>query len=191
MSTSAACFPISQRSSMILWFGLQYNSCVSRPYMTLQSWGALWLSGIIKTLNSANYISVKDYMDTQTSPPVRTFLMSAILFMILGWGGLYLLLTYTTPSGGARWAFFFAGVLAFTGTALPLVAFLNRRFSSIPPPSTTVVLRQALWIGIYFPTLVWLQIGRVLNPFIALLLAVGFALIEWLLRMRERSQWRP
>lgn len=176
---------------MILWFGLQYNICVSRPYMTLQSWGALWLSGIIKTLNSANYISVKDYMDTQTSPPVRTFLMSAILFMILGWGGLYLLLTYTTPSGGARWAFFFAGVLAFTGTALPLVAFLNRRFPSIPPPSTTVVLRQALWIGIYFPTLVWLQIGRVLNPFIALLLAVGFALIEWLLRMRERSQWRP
>jgi len=191
MSTSAACFPISQRSSMILWFGLQYNICVSRPYMNLQSWGALWLSGIIKTLNSANYLSVKDYMDTQTSPPVRTFLMSAILFMILGWGGLYLLLTYTTPSGGARWAFFFAGVLAFTGTALPLVAFLNRRFPSIPPPSTTVVLRQALWIGIYFPTLVWLQIGRVLNPFIALLLAVGFALIEWLLRMRERSQWRP
>ena len=191
MSTSAACFPISQRSSMILWFGLQYNICVSRPYMNLQSWGALWLSGIIKTLNSANYLSVKDYMDTQTSPPVRTFLMSAILFMILGWGGLYLLLTYTTPSGGARWAFFFAGVLAFTGTALPLVAFLNRRFPSIPPPSTTVVLRQALWIGIYFPTLVWLQIGRVLNPFIALLLAVGFALIEWLLRMRERSQWLP
>ena len=176
---------------MILWLGLQYNICVSRPYMTLLSRCAVWLSGIIKTFDCANNISVKDYMDTQTSPPVRTFLTSAILFMILGWGGLYLLLTYTTPSGGARWAFFFAGVLAFTGTALPLVAFLNRRFPSIPPPSTTVVLRQALWIGIYFPTLVWLQIGRVLNPFIALLLAVGFALIEWLLRMRERSQWRP
>ena len=191
MSTSAACFSISQRSSMILWLGLQYNICVSRPYTTLLSRGAVWLSGIIKTLDCANNISVKDYMDTQTSPPVRKFLTSAVLFIILGWGGLYLLLTYTTPSGGARWAFFFAGVLAFTGTALPLVAFLNRRFPSIPPPSTTVVLRQALWIGIYFPTLVWLQIGRVLNPFIALLLAVGFALIEWLLRMRERSQWQP
>ena len=191
MNTSAACFPIKQRSSTILFHGLQYNICVSRPYMTLLSRGAVWLSGIIKTFDCANNISVKDYMDTQTSPPVRTFLTSAILFMILGWGGLYLLLTYTTPSGGARWAFFFAGVLAFTGTALPLVAFLNRRFPSIPPPSTTIVLRQALWIGIYFPTLVWLQIGRVLNPFIALLLAVGFALIEWLLRMRERSQWRP
>ena len=191
MSTSAACFSISQRSSMILWLGLQYNICVSRPYTTLLSRGAVWLSGIIKTLDCANNISVKDYMDTQTSPPVRKFLTSAVLFIILGWGGLYLLLTYATPSGGARWAFFFAGVLAFTGTALPLVAFLNRRFPSIPPPSTTVVLRQALWIGIYFPTLVWLQIGRVLNPFIALLLAVGFALIEWLLRMRERSQWQP
>ena len=149
------------------------------------------MSGIIRTLYSANNINEKDYMETQTSPPVSSFLPSAILLMILGWGGLYFLLIYTTPSGGARWAFFFAGVLAFTGTSLPLVAFLNRRFPSIPPPSTTVVLRQALWIGIYFPTLIWLQIGRVLNPFIALLLAVGFALIEWLLRMRERSQWRP
>jgi hypothetical protein len=159
--------------------------------MTLLSWGALWLSGIIRTLDSTNNISEKVYMETQSSPPVSTFLPSAILLMILGWGSLYLLLIYTTPSGGARWAFFFAGVLAFTGTALPLVAFFNRRFPSIPPPSTTVVLRNALWIGIYFPTIVWLQIGRVLNPFIALLLAVGFALIEWLLRMRERSQWRP
>jgi hypothetical protein len=46
-------------------------------------------------------------------------------------------------------------------------------------------------VGIYFPILAWLQIGRVLTPAMALLLAVGFILIEWLLRLRERAQWKP
>jgi hypothetical protein len=31
----------------------------------------------------------------------------------------------------------------------------------------------------------------VLTPALALLLAVGLFLIEWLLRLRERSQWKP
>jgi hypothetical protein len=130
-------------------------------------------------------------MDTESSPHVSFFLPTALILMILGWGGLYLLFTYTTPSGGTRWALFFTSALALTGTVLPVVAFLNRRFPSTPPPSPTIIIRQALWVGIYFPTLAWLQIGRVLNPFIALLLAVGFALIEGLLRLRERSQWKP
>jgi hypothetical protein len=39
--------------------------------------------------------------------------------------------------------------------------------------------------------LAWLQIGRVLTPSLAFLLAVGFVLIEWLLRLREKSQWNP
>jgi len=54
-----------------------------------------------------------------------------------------------------------------------------------------VILRQSLWIGIYFPTLAWLQLGRTLTPALAILLAVGLVLIEILLRMRERSQWNP
>jgi hypothetical protein len=82
-------------------------------------------------------------------------------------------------------------MLALTGTVLPLVAFLNRRFSSLPPPTPLVVLRQSLWVGIYVATLAWLQIGRVLNPVIAVMLGLGLVLIEWLLRLRERSQWKP
>jgi len=31
----------------------------------------------------------------------------------------------------------------------------------------------------------------VLTPAIALLLLLGLAVIEWLLRLRERSQWNP
>jgi hypothetical protein len=130
-------------------------------------------------------------MDSTTSPPVTRFLPTAIILMVLGWGGLYLITMYTTPTGGARWLFFFTGVLALTGTALPIVAFINRRFQSSPPPVTMVIVREALFIGIYIPTLAWLQIGRVLSPFLAMLLAIGLIIIEWLLRMRERSKWNP
>lgn len=52
-------------------------------------------------------------------------------------------------------------------------------------------MREALWVGIYFPTLAWLQLGRVLTPALVLLLAIGFVAIEVLLRLRERSQWKP
>jgi hypothetical protein len=130
-------------------------------------------------------------MDKKLSPPVRAFLPATLLLMVLGWGGLYALLNYTTPSGGTRWVFFFAGVLALAGTSMPAVAFLNQRFPSEPPPTATVIVRQAVWFGIYLPTLAWLRIGRVLTPSMALLLAIGLVLIEWLLRLRERSQWKP
>ena len=82
-------------------------------------------------------------------------------------------------------------MLGLTGLALPAVAYLNRRFPSSPPPTQGVILRQAAWVGIYLPTLAWLRIGRVLSPSMALLLAAGLILIEWLLRLREHSQWKP
>lgn len=134
----------------------------------------------------------QDYqMDSKLPPPVSAFLPTTLILVILGWGGLYAIVMYTTPSGGTRWVFFFAGVLAMTGIALPVVAFLNRRFPSVPPPTSGAILRQAIWIGVYLPTLAWLRLGRVLTPSLALLLAIGLFLIEWLLRLRERSQWKP
>jgi hypothetical protein len=130
-------------------------------------------------------------MDSTSSPPVRQFLPAAIILAIVGWGGLFYVFFYTLPTVGPRWLFFFLSVLAVTGTCLPAVAYLNRRFPSVPPPTTAVVLREALWVGIYFPTLAWLQIGRLLTPVLALILLLGFLLIEWLLRLREKSQWNP
>jgi len=130
-------------------------------------------------------------MESDKSPPISFFIPTAFILLLIGGVGLTLLIKYTTPNGGTRWAFFFCGVLGLTGIALPVMAYLNRRFTSTPPATSTVVVRQALWVGIYFPTLVWLLIGRVLNLFMTLLLAVGFVLIEWLLRLRERSKWNP
>ncbi|MEW6717861.1 MAG: hypothetical protein AB1345_10205 [Chloroflexota bacterium] len=130
-------------------------------------------------------------MEAPRSPEPAAFLPLAFLMMVIGWGGLGLVVFFQLPTLGPRWLFFFLSVLALTGTALPIVALLHRRFPRKPPARQQVIVRQALWVGVYIPTLVWLQLGRVLNFPLALLLAIGFLLIEWLLRYRERSQWEP
>lgn len=129
--------------------------------------------------------------EMRTIPPVSSIMATSLTLIIAGWGGLAAVLYYTAPNGGTRWLFFFLSVLAATGTALPGIAYLNRRFPSNPPAQSVVILRQAVWVGIYFPTLIWLHLGRVLSPSLALLLVIGLILIEWLLRLRERAQWKP
>jgi hypothetical protein len=130
-------------------------------------------------------------MDTNPSPPVKDFLPAAFFLMLCGWVGLFSLVFYTLPTVGPRWLFFFLCVLALTGTALPVVAFINRRFPSLPPPTHGIIVRQSLWFAIYASTLIWLQIGRVFSITLAILLAIGLVIIEFLLRMSERSQWKP
>jgi hypothetical protein len=130
-------------------------------------------------------------VDTRSSPPVHTYLPIALILALLGWGGLIVLVNFTIPTVGPRWLFFFLGVIALTGTFLPVIAFLNQRFPTSPPATNGAVFREAIWVGIYIPTLAWLQLGRVLTPALALLLAVGLIAIEILLRIRERSQWKP
>jgi hypothetical protein len=126
-------------------------------------------------------------------PPVRvrTYFPAALILMALGFGGLYLVTQSALPSGGTRWLLFFFAVLGCTGLALPGVAFLNRRFPSTPPPTQAVIVRQAIWVGIYVPILLWLRIPRMITVSLAILLAAGLILIEWLLRLRERSLWKP
>ena len=129
-------------------------------------------------------------MKSNTSPRVANFLPASIVLFIIGWGGLIALIISTLPTVGPRWLFFFLCVLAITGTTLPITAFLNRRFPSTPPPTYMVVVRQAIWFAVYASTLIWLQMGRVLNPALAILLAIGLGLIEFLLRLSEKSQWK-
>ena len=130
-------------------------------------------------------------MEMRTSPAVSSFIPAALILALIGWGGLFVLINSSIPTVGPRWLFFFLGVLALTGSALLPVAFLNRRFPTTPPATNGAIFREAIWIGIFLPTLAWLQLGRVLTPALALLLAVGLSAIELLLRLRERSQWKP
>lgn len=126
-----------------------------------------------------------------SSPSVRSTLPAALILALIGWGGLMYLLLFTLPTLWPRWLFFFLTVLAITGIFLPIAAFLNLRFSTQPPAGQETILREAALVGIYFATLAWLQLGRVLNLPLIFLLAFGLALIEFLIRLREKSRWEP
>lgn len=132
-------------------------------------------------------------MDTQPSS-TTTFkdYLTAFLFLFLtGWIGLVIVIFVTLPTLGPRWLFFFLGVVALTGTAIPITYFLNKRFPSTPPAEKYIIIRQAIWFGVYGSSLAWLQMGQVLNTSLALILAGAFIVIELLLRLWERSHWKP
>jgi hypothetical protein len=122
---------------------------------------------------------------------LRTFLPLTLVLTLIGWAGLWIVISGTLPTLGPRWLFFFLGVIAITGPALPITYYLNQRFPSNPPVDGMVIVRQALWVGVFGSTLTWLQLGRILTPALALILAAVFVLIEFLLRLFERSRWNP
>jgi hypothetical protein len=118
-------------------------------------------------------------------------LIAGAVLAVIGWGGLGLLLTTTLPTLGPKWLLFFLIVLAMSGTSLPVVYLLNRRFSKRWPVPVKVMARQATWFGVYGSLVAWLQIGRVLDANRALFIAAGLAGIEWMIRTYERSRWEP
>ncbi len=128
---------------------------------------------------------------SQKLPSFRAILWISLVLILIGWGGLVVLLMQTLPTLAPRWLFFFLLMLALSGTALPAAYFLNRRFPSNPPVESGVVLREAMWFGVYGSLLAWLQMGRVLTSGLTLVLLVGMILVELLLRMGESSAWRP
>jgi len=138
-----------------------------------------------------NNNSKENAMKTGTQKFLNAFLPLSLMLTILGWGGLFLIVQGMVPTLGPRWLFFFLGVVALTGPAIPLIFFLNKRFTSDPPVEDMVILRQAMWVGVFGSTVAWLQLGRVLTPVMALILAGVFVLIEFLLRLFERSRWNP
>lgn len=130
-------------------------------------------------------------METPKFPPFFPILLSGIALSALGWLGVAYILLSTDPELAFRWLLFFFITLGLSGTALPLVAFLNRRFPTQPPAVEGILLRQSVWVGLYGCILVWLQQGRILNGVIAFFLALGLILVEIFLRMGERARWRP
>lgn len=122
---------------------------------------------------------------------LNTYLPLSVILTLLGWIGIILVVTGTLPTLGPRWLFFFLVVLALSGPSIPLSYYLNQRFPSNPPVQGTIIVRQALWVGILGSAITWLQLGRVLTPVLAALLAGVFVLIEFLLRLLERSRWDP
>ncbi|RMF47058.1 MAG: hypothetical protein D6755_05720 [Anaerolineae bacterium] len=129
--------------------------------------------------------------ENQPVPSVVSVLPTAFFLTVPGCAGLFWVVTQTLPTLWPRWLFFFWLTITGSGITLPFVTLLNRRFGGTSPVSHGILLRQSLWGGLYLATLAWLQLGRVLTPSVMLLLAAGFFLIEFLLRVRERSRWQP
>ena len=124
-------------------------------------------------------------------PSVQSiFILSGVLAGS-GFLGLVILIFATLPTLGPRWLFFFFLTLLAIGVSLPLIHFLHRRFPSEPLVNTGILLRQAIWVGVYVDLLVWLQLGRALDTARAVFIAIGLIVIEFLLRMRERSEFQP
>jgi hypothetical protein len=126
-------------------------------------------------------------------PSARQYLLSGLVLMIVGWGGLALLIFVlgVPPLVWARWSFFALWFIALAGTALPIIYFLNVRFPSDPRVEPHAIVRQALWVGVYGATMAWLQLGQLATLWMWVGLGAGLLAIEYLLRSRERARWRP
>lgn len=126
---------------------------------------------------------------TKLPPDYVGVLFAALLMIIVGWYGLYSLVTTQIPRVGQRWLFFVLLHIAVTGTVMPFVRYLNIRLTPItrPLPSGGVIVRQSVWIGIFVVTCAWLQIPRVLTVPIMFFLALAFGVIEVFLRSREMA----
>ncbi len=121
----------------------------------------------------------------------RNYLVSTLALIIVGWGGIAALFYYSLPFVWARWGFFVFGIMALTGTALPVVYFVHRRFPTEPLAESNVIVRQALWVGVYAATLAWLQLGRLVTLYVILGLAGGLVAIEYFIRLREKANRTP
>jgi hypothetical protein len=112
-------------------------------------------------------------------------LIAAGVMAGVGWVLLYQIVINAPPLALYRWLFFICLYLAVTGTVLPFVWLLNRRFGGTVMGST--MLREGMWIGLYAVLISWFQMIRALNSAIAFFLALSFIVIEVFLRVRERS----
>mgnify|MGYP000387663398 CR=1 FL=1 len=125
----------------------------------------------------------------RTPPEHVGMSIAAVLLALGGWVGLYLLVTTERPYAGPRWLFFVLLHIAVTGTVLPLVRYLNLRFTptSRPLPPSGVIVRQSVWVGLLVITCAWLQIPRALNWGIGFFIALAFVVVEVFLRLRENA----
>lgn len=84
-------------------------------------------------------------------------------------------------------AFLAAEMVAVTGLVLPLAYYLNKRFGKSDSSSFLVVLRQAMWLGIWVAACTWLQMNRTLGLGVAMLVAAVLVTLELLLQVRTRA----
>ena len=126
--------------------------------------------------------------DRTSSRYLLSLYIAAGVLASVGWFGVLALIFYTVPTVDVRWLFFMLGLASLTGTAVPFIRYLNRRFER-GQAAPGVLLRRSIWVGVLGAALAWLQIGRSLSWGSGLLLTGLFIAIEALLALRERSRY--
>lgn len=122
-------------------------------------------------------------------PTFRPYIARTLILFLLGWGGLAALIYFTKPTILPRWGLFALLIMALTATAFPIVYFISTRFEeTLPEPN--VLVRQAIWVGIFGATLAWLQLAHLVTIYVILGLAGGLMAIEFVLRLRERARFK-
>jgi hypothetical protein len=84
-------------------------------------------------------------------------------------------------------AFLAALLVAITGLVMPVAYIVNRRFGRSGSQRFVVVLRQAMWVGLWASFCAWLQMQRSLGLGVVLLSAVVLATVEVLLQVRAKA----
>jgi hypothetical protein len=116
----------------------------------------------------------------------RLLMAAVIAVAMLSWAGLWHLVNNTSPESFYPLLFLVLLFFATAATAFPGVAYLNRRFSDPEGYQAGYrrILRQSGWLGTYAALCAWLQMVRVLNWLVAVILFGVFALVEAFLLTR-------
>jgi hypothetical protein len=161
------------------------------PIRTIGAWCVASMSPILYNRGMAAPNST--YQPPSTESAQVSVVIAGLLLAVGGWSGLAWLIGNTLPTVPNRWAFYALLQIALTGTALPFVRLLHQRFSRrrvafIP---AGVLVRQATWFGLWGTACAWLRVPRLLSVPLAIVVALALVAVEGLLRLRERTQWRP
>ncbi len=80
-----------------------------------------------------------------------------------------------------------AAMVTVTGLFLPLAYFLNALIGKGRSSGFLVVLRQAMWVGIWAAFCIWLQMHRSFGIGIAVLVAAVFIVVEFIFQLRSQA----
>jgi len=122
-------------------------------------------------------------------PPFGKILISSVFLTILGGGGLAFIFIFYEPTLGPRWMFFFFLTIIGAGVALPISYLIQRRFAN-QVIQDKVLIREAIFFGVFLALIAWLQLGRILTNLIIVIISIGFILLEMLLRMAEKATFK-
>ena len=122
-------------------------------------------------------------------PPFGKILITSIFLTILGGGGLLFILYFFEPTIGPRWMFYLFLILFGAGISLPASFLIQRRMAK-QMVSWRVLIREATLFGVFLSLITWMQLGRILSNLTVFIVAIGFVILEMLLRMAEKATFK-